>query len=481
MIDGLSKSGASFKRAAAITPTGLVTQMQDYAKAGIDQFWNRLIIFGAALLLAGAFYNWTLSFLTAGIVAVNEIFDMVVFRDILGNPHRNRRWLRGNMRRIYISTCLSAGTISFYAIWISYLQGPVPHFMSLFFLFAAALFAAMNNHQLYNVLRLRIAIYGATFLFVPIFDLMRSGAPDSSELWVQLFTSIMVLYFIIDCSRIYLSFYRKVFEQMAELRDKQQKAEAAFRAKSEFISVVSHELRTPMTSVNGALGLVLSNRLGTLPDKVASTLRIAERNGLRLATLINDTLDLQKIEAGRLEFTKDGIELGGVLKQAVEMNAPYADKYGVFFLLDLPEEPIFVLADRSRIEQVMANLLSNAAKFSYEGGEVQIRLVPSAGTARVEVIDSGIGIPAGMTDAVFEEFRQLDGTDTRQREGTGLGMTITKKIIEAHHGVIGFHANVERGTTFYFELDRLQEGAARSAVPAVEEEPMAQGLASKAS
>ncbi|WP_102224497.1 sensor histidine kinase [Acidimangrovimonas sediminis] len=455
MLNNLVKSGATIQSAASITPLGLVQQMRDYAKAGIKNFWQRQAIFGAALLLAAVFYSPKLALLTWCFVIVNEVYDMFVFRDIIDKPERSRVWLRRNLRRIYLSTILSAGTISFYAIWISWLQGPQPHFMALFFLFAAALFAAMNNHQIMSVLRMRIMIYGATFVFVPAWDLVRFSASRNPELWVQLFTSLVVLYFIVDSSRVYLNFYRKTFTQMAELRESKERAEAAFRAKSEFISVVSHELRTPMTSINGALGLVLSERLGALPEKVSATLNIAQRNGTRLATLINDTLDLQKIESGRLEFSMEKLELGEVLRQGVEMNAPYADKYSVFFELELPDGPVYVRADRARIEQVLANLLSNAAKFSYEGQEVVVRLSAGPTLARVEVIDSGVGIPADMKQAVFEEFRQLDSTDTRRREGTGLGMTISKKIIEAHDGIIDYHANPLRGTTFYFELERL--------------------------
>lgn len=455
MLNRFVESGASFRRAASLVPIGLVNQMRDYAEAGVANFWPRQIIFGTALVLAAVFYDLRLSLLTACLVAVNEVFDMYCFRDILKRKERTRNWLRRNMRRIYFSTVLSAGTICFYAIWISWLQGPRPHFMSLFFLFAAALFAAMNNHQIYSVLRLRIMIYGATFLFVPIFDLVRSPDHLDPELWVQLFTSIMVLYFIIDSSRVYLAFYRKVFDQMAELRDKQAKAEDAFQAKTEFISVISHELRTPMTSINGAIGLVLSGRLGELPEKVANTLEIAKRNGGRLSALINDTLDLQKIEAGRLEFDLQPVVLCELLHHSIQINAPYADKYSVYFELDCPEEPVRALVDRSRMEQVMANLLSNAAKFSHEGGEVLVRLIATPTLARIEVIDHGIGLSESKRSAVFEEFRQIDGADTRQREGTGLGMNISKKIVEAHHGVIDYRANNGPGTTFFVELERL--------------------------
>jgi PAS domain S-box-containing protein len=226
--------------------------------------------------------------------------------------------------------------------------------------------------------------------------------------------------------------------------------------KREFISTVSHELRTPLTSIRGSLGLIEAGVLGALPQKVESLVKIAYQNSERLVRIINDILDIEKIESGRLELRIVCVALPALLQQALEVNQGYGDRHQVRFVLEPASGSEAVLADPDRLMQVMANLLSNAAKFSPPGAEVRVRVRVRAGGSmvRVEVEDRGTGIPEEFRGRIFEKFAQADSSASRRFEGTGLGLSITRELLQAMHGTIGFSDAIGRGTIFYFELPR---------------------------
>jgi PAS domain S-box-containing protein len=237
----------------------------------------------------------------------------------------------------------------------------------------------------------------------------------------------------------------------AVARDIQDQKEIE-QMKNDFVSVVSHELRTPLTSIRGSLGLLAGGVAGELPEKARSLVEIAAQNGERLGRLINDILDIEKIESGRMGFRFAPTELGPLVEHAIESNRSYAEAYGVELRTDgtLPEARIW--ADGDRILQVMANLLSNAAKFSPPGGVVEIGVERLGGHLRVAVTDRGKGIPTELQPRLFEKFVQADASSTRQKGGTGLGLSISKAIVERHGGTIGFESERGVATTFFFEL-----------------------------
>jgi PAS domain S-box-containing protein len=226
------------------------------------------------------------------------------------------------------------------------------------------------------------------------------------------------------------------------------------RMRNDFVSTVSHELRTPLTSINGSLGLLQSGAMGALSDKAAAMVSIAYKNSERLVRIINDILDIGKLEAGQLTLYPVSVPLSELLRQSVEINAAYAEKYQVRFLVDGGSADDRVLADPDRLMQVITNLLSNAAKFSPPGADVSIRILPGLSTVRVEVEDSGAGIPDAFRRQIFEKFAQADASPTRRFEGTGLGLSIARKLVEAMGGTIGFSTVVGQGTIFYVELPR---------------------------
>ena len=229
------------------------------------------------------------------------------------------------------------------------------------------------------------------------------------------------------------------------------------RAKSEFISTVSHELRTPLTSIKGSLGLIKSGTLGNLPDKLQSMLDIAYNNSDRLVLLINDILDMDKIEAGKMNFNLKTVEVRSLVDEAIEANKGYGDEHGVTFLRSGLEEQALIEGDKDRLMQVLSNLMSNAAKFSPDGEIVTLSIFDFNEEIRIAVEDKGPGIPEDFRDSLFEKFSQADSSDTRKVGGTGLGLSISQAIVEQHRGTIGFDTETGNGSTFYINLPKLAD------------------------
>lgn len=218
------------------------------------------------------------------------------------------------------------------------------------------------------------------------------------------------------------------------------------RMKDEFISTVSHELRTPLTSIRGALGLLSSGILGEVNEKATNLLRIALTNSDRLVRLINDILDLERIQGGREPLAFHGVQLADIVKQAIEDMQPMADAAGVQLIHDSTKAEIS--ADPDRLLQVITNLLSNAVKFSPPNSPVSVMLRPGVTGVILSVIDHGRGIPADKLETIFGRFQQVDASDSRQKGGTGLGLAICRTIVLQHSGRIWAERNPVRGSTF---------------------------------
>jgi PAS domain S-box-containing protein len=227
------------------------------------------------------------------------------------------------------------------------------------------------------------------------------------------------------------------------------------RMRTDFVSTVSHELRTPLTSISASLALLQSGVVGDMPEEARAMVRIAHKNSERLVRIINDILDIGRLEQGMISLRMLRVSVASLLHQSVEANSSYADKYAVRFVFDEISSEDLVEADPDRLMQVVANLLSNAAKFSSPGSDVRIRLRADATTVTVEIDDTGPGIPDTFKERVFEKFAQADSSASRAFEGTGLGLSIAKRLIEAMHGAIGFRPSAAGGTIFYFTLPRV--------------------------
>jgi len=225
--------------------------------------------------------------------------------------------------------------------------------------------------------------------------------------------------------------------------------------KNEFVSTVSHELRTPLTAINGSLGLILGGMAGELPEQAQELLTISQRNSDRLLQLINDILDIEKLEAGKMPFNMQEVDLLALLKNSIEVNQAYANQLNVRIEFKTELATARVSVDPDRFSQVMANLLSNASKFSPNGDVISVKLEKAHKDYRVSVSDHGPGIPEDFKTILFEKFTQVDASDTRSQGGTGLGLSISRTIIEQMNGTIGFESKEGQGSSFYFHLPVL--------------------------
>ncbi len=224
------------------------------------------------------------------------------------------------------------------------------------------------------------------------------------------------------------------------------------KLKSEFVSTVSHELRTPLTSIRGSLGLVLGGIVGEVPVKILDLLTLADNNVKRLLSLINDILDIQKIESGNMDFHFKTEDLIPLLNQSIKENLGYADQFNVSLKFESTINQAVVNIDKARISQVLANLLSNAIKFSHSDDEVTLKIEQRDDFFRVWVIDHGEGISKDFQAKLFEKFTQEDSSDTRKKGGTGLGLSIVKVILEKHESQLRYNTETGKGTKFYFDL-----------------------------
>lgn len=226
------------------------------------------------------------------------------------------------------------------------------------------------------------------------------------------------------------------------------------KMKKEFISTVSHELRTPLTAIHGGLGLLLSGSLGEVSNHSGKVLDIAKRNSERLLLLINDILDIEKIESGAMRLNLNRCNVVELLNQSIAMNQGYARECGVDLSLlnTLGQDTVSIYVDAQRFAQVMSNLISNAAKFSPVGSMIEISLVVHPATVCIHVKDHGIGISKEFQSKIFQKFIQGDSSDTRKKGGTGLGLAITRALVDAMYGTIDFVSQEGEGTTFTVEF-----------------------------
>jgi PAS domain S-box-containing protein len=227
--------------------------------------------------------------------------------------------------------------------------------------------------------------------------------------------------------------------------------------KDEFVATVSHELRTPLTSIAGALNLLFNDAGGTLPMHVKRLLTIAHANSQRLVRLVNNILDIEKIESGKVVFVQKRVEVRSLVEEAIEANRGFADGFGVRIRLDPASAAGDIRGDPDWLLQVVTNLLSNAVKFSPAAEEVEVAIENLSGNIRISVRDHGHGVPEDFKYRIFEKFAQADVSDARQLGGTGLGLSIVKQIVTRLGGEVSFGDAPGGGAIFHVELPGWQQ------------------------
>ena len=228
--------------------------------------------------------------------------------------------------------------------------------------------------------------------------------------------------------------------------------EAASRHKSEFLANMSHELRTPLNAIIGFSEVLDDRMFGELNEKQAQYVRIVLTSGRHLLSLINDILDLSKVEAGRMELEVGTFSLEMALENALTLIRERAERHGLTVELTVDDTLGDVVGDERKVKQVLLNLLSNAVKFTPDGGRIEVRAIPVNGTVEMSVTDTGVGIAPEDQEAIFEEFRQVGTDHARKREGTGLGLALARKFVELHGGRLWVTSEIGRGSTFTFTL-----------------------------
>ncbi len=257
-----------------------------------------------------------------------------------------------------------------------------------------------------------------------------------------------------DLQRTFNSLAQRALNSMDELK-------ALDRAKSEFVSIASHELRTPLTSIKGSLGLLSSGIAGELNEEAQGLIRIAENETDRLVRLINNLLDLAKMESGTFKLQKEWVSVQELTESCAESLIGLAQTAGVQLEIHRPPSNLEAMLDRDRIQQVVTNLMSNAIKYSPKGSAVSIAYhVTAEKYLEIDIIDKGPGIQAHDQQLIFEKFRQATQPESKLVKGTGLGLAITKALVEEHGGQVSVRSEMGKGSTFFFTLPEWREVAA---------------------
>jgi signal transduction histidine kinase len=245
---------------------------------------------------------------------------------------------------------------------------------------------------------------------------------------------------------------KKVEERTRELTLALDEVKKISKRKTDFVSSVSHELRTPLTSIKGYAAILLTGKLGNIPADVRERLDKINRHSDELVHMVNDLLDISRIESGRVTMRQDQLDLRNTIEQAVDLLSVQLKERDIHLTSDIDPNAYLVLADRTQIERVFINIIGNAMKFTPNKGKISIRVHKEDKFVQVDITDTGCGIPREAQDAIFEEFYRVDNTINQQVKGTGLGLALVKNIIEAHKGKIWVKSKEGSGSTFSFTL-----------------------------
>jgi signal transduction histidine kinase/CheY-like chemotaxis protein len=378
------------------------------------------------------------------------VFFFSLFIAQVLDAKRTMPWFEVILKTIRVVAVVLAGLTLYDSKYLSYTVLVFLPFS--IFVLSVTIYAAVVGNTSARLLSIGIVIFlsGAVITLLTNFGLMTSTLfSDHAAIFGALIQ--MMLFSVVLFRRVLALNEDKLAGNLALLDLAQQ----TDRAKSQFISTVSHELRTPLTAIKGALGLIQGGIFDKNPGKIPAIIDIAYKNADRLHHLINDILDIERLNVGKMNFQMESVDVSSLLEEAALSIETYGSQYGVTFVYSYTDELLYVNGDHHRLTQVMANLLSNAAKFSHRDGQVDVSLARHNGSIRVSVHDYGIGIPESARASIFDNFTQVDSSDRRNKDGSGLGLGIAKKIVEAHDGHINYTSKIGKGSTFYIDLAEL--------------------------
>ena len=250
----------------------------------------------------------------------------------------------------------------------------------------------------------------------------------------------------------------RIKNRTSELNAANLKLKKLNKMKSDFISLVSHELRTPLTSIKGYASILVDEKLGNLNPAQKERLAKIGRHSSSLASLVNNLLDISKIESGRVEMNIEQVSIEEVLGGIIDILNPQLQEKNLALKIEIPPDIIPVWADRSQLERVFINLLGNAIKFSPEGAEIAVNVLDKKDCIQVDISDRGIGIASDDLPKIFDEFYRADNSINKHKKGTGLGLSLVKRIIDVHKGKISVKSRLNRGSTFSFILPKENAG-----------------------
>ena len=282
-------------------------------------------------------------------------------------------------------------------------------------------------------------------------EAMKRGASDYLTKPINLDELVLRVQKVLEEKQRFVS----MKEYITQLEKANQELKRVDEMKSEFVSVASHELRTPLATIKNAVQLLLKGKTGEINETQVDFLTMAEKNINRLTNILNDLLDLSRIESGKVGMKFEELDLQGSIHFILSSFRPQADGKSIRLEMVAPENLPFVYGNREKVEQILTNLIGNAIKFTPEGGKVVVSAKLESGvrnTVGVSVRDSGIGIPEDQLEKVFEKFHQLESPLHHSTSGTGLGLAIAKGLVEAHQGQIWVESEVDKGSTFTFTL-----------------------------
>ncbi|MCX5693746.1 MAG: GAF domain-containing sensor histidine kinase [Candidatus Omnitrophica bacterium] len=245
----------------------------------------------------------------------------------------------------------------------------------------------------------------------------------------------------------------KVEERTRQLTQALEEVNKISKRKSDFISSVSHEIRTPLTSIKGYAAILLTSKLGALPEEIRSRLEKINRHSDELVHMVNDLLDISRIESGKVEIKKEALSLKTIYDKIADLFSEQFKSKNITFSNNIPDDCQEILADRSQIERVFINLVGNAFKFTPENGKISLNASHSNNHVQIDIKDTGFGIPEDAQEKIFEEFYRVDNTINQGVKGTGLGLALVKQIVQAHQGRIWVKSKLGEGSTFSFTLN----------------------------